>query len=321
MLTRQRRNLNHEAMKNGSKNNRMKTLMAVLLVAFCLNTVLAQDALDITPEKRPKITGTIELSIGNDKKEAERQENDTTIIRMGKKEVIIIETGKSKHVDITKSTCDDEWDNDHRNKFDGHWASFDIGVNGFTDENYSLYGGQQFMELNQSKSLEVNLNFLEYNIGLQQNKKNIGLVTGMGISYNNYKFDNPITIKKVNGMVEPISLNADDLEKSKLTVAYLTIPLLLEFQIPVNDHSNSLFIAGGIEGGLNIGSHTKVKWDDSKEKERGGFNLNPFKYAAICKVGLNDISLYATYNLSPLFKENRGPGLTPFSIGISFINF
>lgn len=302
----------------------MKTLMAVLLIAFCMNSVLAQDTLDVSkaPDNRPKITGTIELSIGNDKKETEHQENDTTVIRMGKKEVIIIETGNKKHVDILKSGFDDDdWDSDHKDKFDGHWAGLDIGVNGFTDENYDLYGGLSFMDLNQSKSLEVNVNFLEYNIGLQQNKKNIGLVTGMGISYNNYKFDNPYTIKKVNGMVEPVLLNADELEKSKLTVAYLTIPLLLEFQIPVNDRSNKLFIAGGIEGGLNIGSHTKVKWNDSKEKERGGFNLNAFKYAAICKVGLNDISLYATYNLSPLFKENKGPGLTPFSIGISFINF
>lgn len=301
----------------------MKTLMAVLLIAFCMNAVSAQDTLDVSKasDNKPKITGTIELSIGNDKKETEHQENDTTVIRMGKKEIIIIESGNNTHVDIEKSDDDDDWDNDHKNKFDGHWAGLDIGVNGFTDENYGLYGGLSFMDLNQSKSLEVNVNFLEYNIGLQQNKDNIGLVTGMGISYNNYKFDNPYTIKKVNGMVEPVLLNADELEKSKLTVAYLTIPLLLEFQIPVNDRSNKLFIAGGIEGGLNIGSHTKVKWNDSKEKERGGFNLNAFKYAAICKVGLNDISLYATYNLSPLFKENKGPGLTPFSIGISFINF
>ena len=200
-------------------------------------------------------------------------------------------------------------------------AGIDLGVNGFADEDYSMYGGNEFMELNQPKSLEVNINFWEYNIGLQKNRNNIGLVTGMGLSYNNYKFDNPYTIEKVDGIIEPVTLDADNYEKSKLTVTYLTIPLMMEFQIPVNDHSNKLFLSGGIEGSLNIGSHTKVKWDGKKEKERGGFNINPFQYAAVCRVGLKDISLYASYNLNPLFKDDKGPVLTPFTIGISFINF
>ena len=308
-------------MKLLTKENMMKTIAAIIVIVFNLNTVLAQDNLETTPDKERKISGTIELSFGDKKKDAECHENDTTIIRMGKKEIIIIETGKNKHVDIKRSEWeDDDWDKDFFKKFDGHWASFDIGVNGFVDEDYSRYGGTSFMDLNQSKSLEVNINFLEYNIGFQKDKKNIGMVTGMGLSYNNYRFDNPYTIKKVNGIIEPIPLG-DEVEKSKLAVTYLTVPLLLEFQIPVNDHSNKLFIAGGVVGGLNIGSHTKIKWDGKKEKERGGFNLNPFKYEAICKVGLNDISLYATYSLSPLFRDNKGPGLTPFTIGISFINF
>ncbi|HAZ02846.1 MAG: hypothetical protein A2W90_17035 [Bacteroidetes bacterium GWF2_42_66] len=310
-------------MKQGTMNS-MKTLAVIILIAFGLNTVSAQEATEAPDaEKKHKITGTIAVSIGNDTDETEKSGTDTTTIRMGKKEIIIIESGNDKHVDIRKS--DKEYDKDEKDcdsdKFNGHWSGIDLGVNGYTDENYDMYGGLEFMELNQPKSLEVNLNFAEYNIGLQKNKNNIGLVTGMGISYNNYKFDNPYTIRKVDGIIEPLALNPDNYEKSKLTVSYLTVPLMLEFQIPVNDGSNKLFISGGILGGLNIGSHTKVKWDDKKEKERGGFSINPFKYAAICKIGLKDISLYATYNLSPLFKDGKGPDLTPFSVGISFINF
>ncbi len=301
----------------------MKTFATIILIAFSLNTLSAQEAAqDPVAEKKPEITETVDVSIVADTEAIGKARTDTTTIRMGKKEIIIIESGNDNHVDIKKPDAEDDEAENDGNKFNGHWAGFELGVNGFTDEDYSRYDGLEFMELNQSKSLEVNLNFIEYNIGLQKCKNNIGLVTGMGVSYNNYKFESPYTIRKVDGIIEPLALfPADSYEKSKLTVAYLTVPLMLEFQVPVNNGSNKLFVSGGIIGGLNIGSHTKVKWDDKKEKERGGFNINPFKYAAICKVGLKDISLYASYNLSPLFKEDKGPELTPFTIGISLINF
>jgi len=292
-------------------------IVASIAVFFSLNTLSAQEPSEIAKdENKPKITGKIEVTIDAD--EVKKVSADTTKIRMGKKEIIIIGSGDNTDVDVRKMERKEEKE---RDQFDGHWAGLDLGINGFADENYSMYNSLEFMELNQPKSLEVNLNFAEFNIGLQKNKNNIGLVTGMGISYNNYKFDNPYTIRKVNGIIEPLALSSEGYEKSKLTVAWLTVPLMLEFQIPVNDRSNNLFVAGGIVGGLNIGSHTKVKWDDKKEKERGGFSINPFKYAAICRVGLNDISLFATYNLTPLFKNGKGPELTPFSVGISFINF
>lgn len=302
----------------------MKIIITMMIVfVFSLNTIFAQEQTESKEAKsNSKVTGKIEISIGNDKEEIKVKEEskDTTIIRFGKKEMIIVEKGGNKQVDVKNSKDWDDKDDDDQ-KFDGHWAGFDLGVNGFTNENYNSSGGVQFMEVNQVKSLETNFNFLEYNIGFQKQKNNIGLVTGMGLSYHNYKFENPYSIQKVDGMIVPLALNPDGYVKSKLTVVYLTVPLLMEFQIPVNDRSNKLFVSGGIVGGLNIGSHTKVKWDDKKEKERGGFNINPFKYEAMLRVGLKDISLYASYNLNPLFKDNAGPDLTPFSIGISLVNF
>jgi hypothetical protein len=89
----------------------------------------------------------------------------------------------------------------------------------------------------------------------------------------------------------------------------------------VNGRSNQLFVSGGVIGGINLGSHTKVKDKDSKSKDRGSFNIEPFKYALTARVGLKDINLYANYSLSPLFKEDKGPELFPFTIGISLVNF
>jgi hypothetical protein len=142
----------------------------------------------------------------------------------------------------------------------------------------------------------------------------------MGLSFNSYRFQNPYTIVREMDRTEPVLLTYDNLEKTKLAVSYLTVPLLLEFQIPVNQNEGRLFVNAGIIGGVKIGSHTKVKHGNTKDKDRDGFNMNSFKYSATARVGYKDISLFANYSLTPLFETGKGPGLTPFTIGISFLD-
>lgn len=115
-------------------------------------------------------------------------------------------------------------------------------------------------------------------------------------------------------------LETENLSKTKLAVSYLEVPLLFEFQIPVNQREGRLYVNAGVIGGVKIGSHTKVKYGDNKEKDRSGFNMNAFKYAATARVGYKDLGFFATYSLTPLFETGMGPELTPFTIGISFLD-
>jgi len=80
------------------------------------------------------------------------------------------------------------------------------------------------------------------------------LVSGMGLSFNSYRFDGPYTIQKGANRTEPVLLEYDNLSKTKLAVSYLNVPLLLEFQIPVNQNEGRLFINAGLVGGVKIGS-------------------------------------------------------------------
>jgi len=203
-------------------------------------------------------------------------------------------------------------------KFNGHWEGIEFGFNGFDKPDYSLYDGIEFMALNQGKSMEFDLNFYELNIGLAKNY--VGLVSGMGLSFNSYRFDNPYTLAKGPLMVGAVPLDYDDLSKTKLAVSYLNVPLLLEFQIPVNQNEGRVFINAGVIGGVKLGSHTKVKHGDIKDKDRSGFYINSFKYAATARIGYKDVCLFANYSLTPLFESGKGPGLTPFTIGISFLD-
>jgi hypothetical protein len=96
---------------------------------------------------------------------------------------------------------------------------------------------------------------------------------------------------------------------------------MLEIKTPLRMGSSKLYIAGGVIGGLHIGSHTKIKYKNDKEKARGNFNLNPFKYELTGRIGFGDFCVFANYGMSPLFKDGKGPELYPLTVGISFPNF
>ncbi len=241
-------------------------------------------------------------------------DEDTTIVRIGKKDVKVIDHNGGTQILWGK----DKQKKDRSNKFNGHWEGIEFGFNGFDKADYSAYNVSDFMELNQGKSMEFSFNFYELNIGLA--KSYVGLVSGMGLSFNSYRFENPYTIEKGLNRTEPVLLDQENLAKTKLAISYLNVPLLLEFQIPVNQNEGRLFVNAGLIGGVKIGSHTKVKYGDDKVKDRSGFNMNSFKYAATARVGYKDISLFATYSLNPLFQTGKGPELTPFTIGISFLD-
>jgi hypothetical protein len=71
---------------------------------------------------------------------------------------------------------------------------------------------------------------------------------------------------------------------------------------------------------LNIGSHTKIKYTGTKDKDRGNFNISPLKYALTGRIGLGDVCLFANYGMTPLFRDGKGPRLMPLVVGISFPN-
>ena len=227
---------------------------------------------------------------------------DTTKIRVGKHVFNVIEDNHGSNIQVTKT---ENWDKSWKSHMNGHWAGIEFGFNMFMDPDYSMYentGFGDFMELHQSKSLTVNFNFMEF--VFSNNKKNFGLVTGMGLNSMNFRFDNPITIIKEGGRIVPDPVDhLSSLNKTKLTVTYLTVPLLLEVKTPLRLNSSHVYLSGGVIGALNIGSHTKVKYGNNKMKERGNFYLNEFKYDLTGRIGFGDFCFFANYAMTPLFKR------------------
>lgn len=275
----------------------------------------------------------VKAKIGKIGKLGYEEDRDTTKIRLGGKQINIIDGWHGTRIRIDKvnpwDADQDEFFMEKEKGFRGHWAGFELGVNGFANEDYSDYADDMddFMELDMARSTAITLNFIQYDISLQKDRNTIGLVSGLGLDWNNYRFDQDISLQKASsGQIEPLYFDADwDIKKSKLTTMYLTVPLLLEFQIPVKYKSRRVHLSAGLVGGLRIGSHTKVKYKSNgnshKEKDHDDFDLKTFRYAAQTRIGYRSLNLFASYGLTDLFEKNKGPELVPFTIGITLLTF
>jgi len=246
-------------------------------------------------------------------------DNDTDTIKIttrhSNSEIII--TDKDGDYDIKTRKLDKP------NKYRGNWAGLELGINGYLNDAYGLDmpAGYEFLELNYNKSTNFNLNFFQQSVNLYHN--HIGLVTGMGIHWNNYRFDNNVVLVADSSTIYGYGLQTQgyDYEKSKLTLTYLVIPLLIEYQTNSRHETNSFHISAGVIGALKMISHTKMVYTDAndgtyKPKNYDDFHIPPFKLDATVRIGWGPINLFATYALTPLFRNGGGPELYPFTMGL-----
>jgi hypothetical protein len=257
------------------------------------------------------------------------RKGDTTTVKVGGVIVEVVDGDSTKvaignHSLVVDEKGNVEWKRSKKHKFKGHWAGFDLGVNGYVDKDFNLDVPQEydFLTLQYEKSIDVNINFFEQNINLVNNK--LGLVTGLGLRWNNYRFSNNVVLNPDSAQIFGYNDFDRDWRKSKLVVNYLTLPLFLEYQTNRFSKSNSFHIAAGAVLGWRYATHTKMLYFENgrqKPKQRNSFHLEPFRYDATVRIGWGIINLYATYSLNTLFKEGRGPELYPFAMGITFLNF
>jgi hypothetical protein len=279
-------------------------------------------------------------------------EPDTTNLILGKKHIRIVEKDGETDIkvkDRDENNREDEefsqedrysenendesddfntrhWSHQEKsNQFKGHWNGFQIGINSYLspDNSTSLPEEMDYMSLNTNKSININLDLFQQSFGIIG--KSFGVLSGIGLEFSNYVFDNDNSIEKdETGRIVPL-YPGYKVDKSKLVTTYLTVPLLLEFQVPASKRKNRLYINGGIVGGVKLGSHTKIKYkedgDKQNKKDRDDFNLNALRYGFAGRVGIRNISLYGTYYPVALFEKNKGPELYPFMVGFSFDGF
>jgi len=299
-------------------------LTAIIINGFCLKISAESQAKDKSETATNKKEAT-SVTLGRDLVSVEK--NDSSLnLKAGNRRLTMLQSLEGPRFSIKKYSRNDDWDqedndnerNRYRSRFRGHWSGIELGLNNFTTSlnNPAMPDDIDYMTLHSSKSTNFNINFTQLSLGLG---RHTGFVTGLGLNWNNYRFDgNNNIVKGPNSIIEELDplLN---LEKSKLATLFLTIPFLLEMQIPVN--SNHLSIAAGPIGAIKLSSHTKMVFEDGHTvKSWGDFSLNMLRCGATARVGYGNFQLFGTYYKTPLFQKGKSPGgydLYPFEIGIA----
>jgi len=140
---------------------------------------------------------------------------------------------------------------------------------------------------------------------------------GLSLQYNNLRpTDNRLFVDsgKQTDLVEA----GIHLKDSRFRNVNLVVPMHLEFDFSGSEmkndkrvfktHESFRFGLGGFAG-FNIKSKQILEFEDESgndvtQKTKGSYNVNDFIYGASAYIGYKSISLYAKYDISPLFKEN-----------------
>jgi hypothetical protein len=245
--------------------------------------------------------------------------DNETVIRIGHKGLRISEDGDN--TDVKFENYPEYIDTEHPGRrFRGHLGGIEFGFNNYSTGTWGSSPApvDSYFDLNTSKSTCFNLMMPGVNLGIT---KHLGFVSALGLNFSNYRFDgnNSIDVDE-DGIVVPLyAPSGVTYKKSKLSTAYVVLPVLLEAQIPVSSHS-TINLGAGVIGAVKLGSYTKVVYyDDGKQKEknRDDFSLNLLRYGVTARLGYEMVQIYGTCYLSPMFEKGKGPELYPFEIGLA----
>jgi hypothetical protein len=256
-----------------------------------------------------------------------------------KKEIIINEDNDESNNNDADSNEGEEHRDNHRNHEKGHgnflmgksnhtyihWVGISTGINGYldADNNFSTPAGYEFMQPDYGKSWFVDLNFLQYGLPIVKNYWH--LVTGMGFQINNYVIEKDHILKPNTNYLDYSVDTTVSYKKNKLSDVYFQIPLLFQFDTPKVKKNNTFHLLFGVVGGIKVGAWTKQKYDNNDSKNfrttRDDFNLAPFRWSAMVKLGYGPVNVFASYQLNQMFKPDHGPQLYPFTVGITLLGF
>lgn len=180
-----------------------------------------------------------------------------------------------------------------------------LGINSFDK-------AMDMPELNQWQSRYVALQWRKNHKLITGRHVDVALGTGLEIAWNNFmmKYDEQYF---EDGNITDFELVDYELDKSKLVVNTLNLPVMLQFGFKESDFRLGI----GAYGGVRINSYQKFKeFNDSKYKEKGDYNLNRWNYGLMAEAGKGDFRLFAKYDMNPLFNDNNPINANVLTIGI-----
>ena len=218
-----------------------------------------------------------------------------------------------------------------------NWIIVDLGFSNFNDKtNYSAPNdylanrpgvapmGSGDFRLSAGKSMNVNIWFFMQKMNLV--KHHVNLKYGLGIELNNYRFRSNTSFVERNpfnplAAPQPVAFrDSISFTKNKLAADYLTVPFMLDFTANPGQRKKGISAAVGVSVGFLYSQRNKQQSNErGREKNRGDFDLEPFRLSYIGEVGLGPVKLYGSYAPNSIFR--RGLNFQPYNIGIRLSNW
>ncbi len=277
--------------------------------------------------------------------------SDTTNIKIGSFEVEVIDGDTTKvkvgnHVLIVDNDGDVKLKSCKPRRFNGHWGGVELGINGYLTPDFDANFGKEYdyLSLRYEKSIAVNLNLWEQDFSLNR-AKTLGFITGLGLSFNNYRFTQPTYLSPDSLNLSGFYMRGVSVRKSKLTAMYLSLPLIFEIQTNNPHQRKRVHFGLGAIVNARLRSHTKIYFNEANKQYRledpvtgipsfnyyttpnngnrnivksfDSFSLQPFRIDATARIGFGPLNIFATYGLTQMFQKERGPELYNWVIGIT----
>ncbi len=220
-----------------------------------------------------------------------------------------------------------------------NWMIFDIGLSNYQDEtNYGSTGsylynrpnaiplGENDFKLNTGKSINVNIWFFMQRLNLINH--NVNLKYGLGLELNNYRYKtasklsyletNPFITNQITSAV--IIRDSVGFSKNKLAADYLTVPVMLNFLTNPGNNNKGLSLSVGVSAGYLYSQRNKqISSERGKEKNKGEYDLERFRFSYVAEVGIGPVRFYGSYSPASLYKA--GLNMKPYTIGFRFSNW
>ena len=153
-------------------------------------------------------------------------------------------------------------------------------------------------------------------------KSNFSFAGGIGIGTSSLYFNNQQLIFTDTGAAAGVRFAPEtkDYKKFKFATTYLEAPFELRFFGNKENRNKGFKAAIGLRIGTLVGAHTKAKYTVEGSKATDKVNTKRFlenwRFAGTLRLGWGNFTLFGSYGLNSVFKENAGPEVVPYSLGL-----
>jgi hypothetical protein len=307
--------------------------------------MIANSIEQITKQEKDSLKSEVEaVNKRLDNKEISSAQAETEKQQLAEKRAKNIEdrvaVEQQKLADLVKDKVDGKITEDNK-KFTFKWGSKDSTKTKETD--YRRTTSQLVFAFGVNRLIndgEADKNFkwrsdfyewgLSWNTRIIKDNNLLHAKYGLSLQYNNLRPDNNRMFVKEGGQTV-LANSGIDLDVARLRYVNLVVPVFLEFDFTKKrttddrtyypSHKSFRLGLGGYAG-VNVKEKQILKYEnangnDVKDKTKGDFNVNDFVYGVSAYIGYRQTSLYAKYDLQPVFSNNQ-TDQNNLSLGIRF---